>query len=593
MQSCLGILCLGLALAVWTQPGLAQSSEPQVSWQSLTPAQRQRIRQAVSERLESKTLASHGDLTGAMAAIRRALAIEREVFGENHQMVADTLESLAESCEALGDYPGARAARQQVLDIRTRLLGRVHWEVTGARLALADCVRLAELSPTARQELKSADRLFREAGELRARGQNREAIPPVQQSLEIRRRFLGEEHRLVADALNRFGLLYLAEKKFDLADASVRQAATIRKRVLGEDHPDYAESLNNLATIALNRGQPGQAEELLKQAETIIKRALGEKNRLYVVCLHNLSGFYHIRRNFSQAEALIRRSMKIAREVYTPEDPEYVASLRDLATVLSAQAENYADQEQFETVRRLLWERQALVAMVHGDLDWRTTDARLDWSDANRLFRLEPEQRRTLDNAMAMLSRSEGFSERHQWAEAIDATEAALLGFETTLGRGNRRCLEARDRLGVLLANQGDLPQAEVVLGRSSEAYRIALGDKHPRYASTLIRLCQIFAIQKDHTRAEALARRALAILEATVGDRSPRTVEALDSLILVQRRRAEGAESSGDLTTARRCREEIVALTLRRFGETGEEVTAAKTALSRLERIRSGDKVR
>ncbi|HKI18821.1 MAG TPA: tetratricopeptide repeat protein, partial [Isosphaeraceae bacterium] len=463
------------------------------------------MREADAQAAEVHRLWETGKSQEALPLARKVVATRRELLGEAHEMVANSLGRLAEYQEALGDIDGARAARQQVVDIRVRLLGKTHWEVTDARLALADCQRLATLTPGSRLELKSADQLFHEAGELRARGRFREAISPVQQSLAIRRRLLGEDHRLVADALNRLGLLYFSQLELDQADAPYQQAATIRKRVLGEDHPDYAESLNNLATIAMKRARPGQAEEMLKRAKEIMKTSFGEQNASYLICLHDLAGFYHNRGDLAQAEAIMRQALGIARTVFEPEDPMYLGFLSDLATVLVKRADDQLGRGQYESAQRLLWERRAFEAMAYGDLDWRTTDARLDWSDANRLARLEPDQRRLFAESMAMLKRSEESSRRGEFRDAVDGAEEALRGLEATLGRGNRRCLRIVDRLGVLLARQGKLAGAESVLLRSTEAHRLALGEEHPDYAATLINLSRVYSIQRRRRSGRAL----------------------------------------------------------------------------------------
>ncbi len=286
----------------------------------------------------------------------------------------------------------------------------------------------------------------------------------------------------------------------------------------------------------------------------------------------------------------MRQALGIARTVFEPEDPMYLGFLSDLATVLVKRADDQLGRGQYESAQRLLWERRAFEAMAYGDLDWRTTDARLDWSDANRLARLEPDQRRLFAESMAMLKRSEESSRRGEFRDAVDGAEVALRGLEATLGRGNRRCLRIVDRLGVLLARQGDLAGAESVLRRSTEAHRLALGEEHPDYAATLINLSRVYSIQGDDARAEPLARRAMAILETAVGDRSPLTMAAMDSLIVVRRELSKRAEASGDFAKAQQFREEILALTIRRFGETAPEVTAAKAALGRLDKIQPGD---
>src|SRR5262249_16230531 len=72
-------------------------------------------------------------------------AIERQVYGDAHEEVADSLTKLALICAFTDDFTGARAACREVLAIRTKLYGAADWRGTHARLALAGCNPLAAL----------------------------------------------------------------------------------------------------------------------------------------------------------------------------------------------------------------------------------------------------------------------------------------------------------------------------------------------------------------------------------------------------------------------------------------------------------------
>ena len=102
---------------------------------------------------EAQRLRAQGQLAEAITAAEKMLAIEREVLGAEHQEVAASLEWLAEVYVEREDFAAARKARQEVLALRVKLHGEKHWQVTDARLALADVERLAALSPTSAGDL--------------------------------------------------------------------------------------------------------------------------------------------------------------------------------------------------------------------------------------------------------------------------------------------------------------------------------------------------------------------------------------------------------------------------------------------------------
>ena len=102
---------------------------------------------------EARRLRAQGKLDEAITAAEKMLAIEREVLGAEHPEVAVSLEWLAQVYIEREDFAAARKARQEVLALRGKLHGMKPWQVTDARLALADVERLAALSPTSAGDL--------------------------------------------------------------------------------------------------------------------------------------------------------------------------------------------------------------------------------------------------------------------------------------------------------------------------------------------------------------------------------------------------------------------------------------------------------
>jgi hypothetical protein len=94
-----------------------------------------------------------------LAAWQKKLAIDREVYGDTHEVVAGSLHVLARIHEARATFAPARKAREEVLAIRTRLDGAKHWRVTDARLDLEDLDLCARLGVEERQQLVRATAL--------------------------------------------------------------------------------------------------------------------------------------------------------------------------------------------------------------------------------------------------------------------------------------------------------------------------------------------------------------------------------------------------------------------------------------------------
>ena len=80
-------------------------------------AERDRLSKLARSHVRSKQVEK------AIAALRQALAIEVEVFGETHVDLLATLSRIADLCGRRRDFDSARAARKRILAIRTGLHG--------------------------------------------------------------------------------------------------------------------------------------------------------------------------------------------------------------------------------------------------------------------------------------------------------------------------------------------------------------------------------------------------------------------------------------------------------------------------------------
>lgn len=180
--------------------------------------------------------------------LRRALDIRRQLFGEEHDEVAQSMGSLALLYNASGDRAQAEELAVQALSIRRRLLGDGHLDVAMCFNNLAYV--------------------------LRDKGDHAAAEVAFRRALDIRRRLLGSDHPDVAILLYHLGEVEAAQGDFAAAESLHREALDMRRRALPLQHPDLARSLVALGELLNQQGRPAQARPLLQEALEIHQATL-------------------------------------------------------------------------------------------------------------------------------------------------------------------------------------------------------------------------------------------------------------------------------------------------------------------------------
>jgi hypothetical protein len=169
---------------------------------SLTEAQQQRLRQAVAAFLRANALDKQGKVDEVISAMRRGLAIEREVHGQVRPSMLPWLRGLANLLERQGDRAGAERALAEEEAVARRACGPGHWKVIDARLALADYRRRAKWTAQQRKQHEQALRLDGRVRRLHREGKARSALAPAKQVVAIWKGLLGERHPSYATSLN-------------------------------------------------------------------------------------------------------------------------------------------------------------------------------------------------------------------------------------------------------------------------------------------------------------------------------------------------------------------------------------------------------
>jgi len=309
-----------------------------------------------------------GHLDEADSLNTRALAIRRELHGDDHPDVAASLTELARlrlDQARIDEADSLLSAAVRIVDrhlARTdaraiaahAVLGTLHQERADWPAAITQqqdvLARLADRGDSPIEEadgmvqlasshfyagnLESSDSLNRIALDAyrRLRGDDHPRVADVMINLgaaefergryegaeqhyrEALRRFEawhGESHPATASALTMLGRALNFQGKDDEATAILTRALAIQERHFGTDHPRVASALNDIAMIQMRRGEHTQAQSLWQRAERIYLRIHGESHWLLGVTRSNL-GTVNTRMNRpGRAEQYFRDAIRL------------------------------------------------------------------------------------------------------------------------------------------------------------------------------------------------------------------------------------------------------------------------------------------
>ena len=176
----------------------------------------------------------NGDLAGAEASYKQALAINIANLGEDHPEVASVRENLGNVYFRSKRYDETLRMLDAVLAARKKALGADSEPVARTQANMATVYKMAG-------KLEESDRLYRTAlAGLTAK--------------------LGNENLDVAAVNAGLGDTLRLEGKLNEAEPFIRRALEIRVKQLGETHPATQRTIKILADLSTARGKPEEAK---------------------------------------------------------------------------------------------------------------------------------------------------------------------------------------------------------------------------------------------------------------------------------------------------------------------------------------------
>ena len=488
----------------------------------------QRLEVALTLGALGDTLEETDRYAEAEPLLRRALAIRRAALGERHPDTALSLNNLAYNVDAQGRYAEAQSLYAEALEITRAVLGERSALTAGAYNNLA-----ANLS--AQGKYPEAETLYRKALEIRlavqgerdpltagaysnlgsvltAQGRPADAEPMFRKAYEIRTATLKPGDPGLAVSLNDVAYNLSDQGRYRDAEPLLREALAIRLAALGEDHTDTAASRNNLATNLAAQGRQAEAEPLQRAALAVFRAKLGERHPITATAENNLAADLNAQGRYGEAEPFYRAALEARRAALGERHPVTASSLNNLAVNLQDQG-RYAEAE--AAFAKALDIRQAALGEAH------------------------PETAQSYANLAATLN-AQG-----RYAEAEPLFRKALAIRRTALGEQHPSTAASEDSLAANLDDQGRFVDAEPLYRHALEVRRTSLGERHPLTAASTNNLAYNLDNQGRYAEAGPLYRKALEIRRAALGARHPYAATSLNNLASVldslgRRREAE-----------------------------------------------------
>lgn len=234
---------------------------------------------------KGRILLAKGDYTEAEKIALRANQIAVATYGDASTKSAPTQKLLADIYYTLGDYDKAEASVTKAIASQEKQFGRNHIEVAKSisQLALVKFYK--------GDDKKQIEKLMLESRDIMATK-------------------LGKDNPQYAEILKNVAVLYISEKKFDIAFNSLTVAESIWKAKTGRKNNINTASIYTLTgDVYYQQKNYKKAEEFYNKSKDLYERFFSRTHPEYVKVVSKLSKVYYMQKNMKAAKANIEEAL--------------------------------------------------------------------------------------------------------------------------------------------------------------------------------------------------------------------------------------------------------------------------------------------
>ncbi len=234
---------------------------------------------------KGRILLARGDYTESERTAMRANQIAVSIYGNISTKTAPTQKLLSDIYYSLGDYDKAQTNVTNAITSQEKQFGRNHIEVAKS-LAQFALIKFYK-------------------------GDNRTEVEKLMlESRDIVANKLGKDNPQYAEVLKHVAVVYISEKKFDVAFNSLTIAETIWRAKTGTKNNINAASIYTLTgDVYYQLKNYKKAEELYNQSKNLYEKFFSISHPEYVKVLSKLSKVHYMQKDYKRSKRLIEESL--------------------------------------------------------------------------------------------------------------------------------------------------------------------------------------------------------------------------------------------------------------------------------------------
>ena len=305
-------------------------------------------------------------------------------------------------------------------------------------------------------------------------GLSSEALPVVEQAIEVTREHLGPTHERALFAASLLGGIHLQEGRYAEAEQVFKELLEASREARGEDDLETLAVLNNLANTYLFQGRFAEALPILEDLVAIYPReGEGVQPQEILPIMNNLAFAYQFQGRLEEAEALLFELFEENRSIMGEEHPQTLQLMGNLGWFL-------IEQKRYEEAEPLMVESAEKLTTIAGPSHPITLVVR-DNLGLLRFYQGEIEESRDIFRGTLAARRA---------LEPVNIPET----------------MRTAQNLARTLHRLGEYEESEALYLEAIAGFRESLPPEHPQLVSILEALAQLYIDLERFADAEPLA---------------------------------------------------------------------------------------
>lgn len=382
-----------------------------------------------------------GNQEASLKYHQEALDIQKSIFGENHRLVAKTLNNISSVYYRKGDLPKSQEYVNQALSMLTlldendseagvsyNLLANIYMKLDSCDLAIMNYNKALKITKDNHGETDGlvATLYNNIAYVYNHQGNPRKAMELYQKALEIDSIIYGVNHPNTADRYDNIGYTYHKLGDIDNAISNNTKALEIRESIFKWDHPDKAISYNNVGYLYYEKKDYLVALEYYNKALAIFKNYYEESHPRTAQVYENMGAAYIALGEYSKGIEFENKAVEIRIK-------KYGDSHSSLSSCYNNIGHAYSEQKDYQTALLYLGKALEISKHAYGDSHYNVASILSNIGDL--YFSLEDYDNALMHYETALKIRVSAFGEDHPKTvlikDKISETQAKLKEQET------------------------------------------------------------------------------------------------------------------------------------------------------------------